>query len=1120
MVSSRTSQTSKATSGEVVAHRYQMQQRLGQGGMGAVFRAYDILTGEMVALKRVTIAPDQSTHGNQTHQANPLLALANEFRILASVRHPNIISVLDYGFDDERRPFFAMQLLEQSRSITDAVQGKSTTEQLSLIGAMLNALTYLHQRGILHRDLKPANVLVTPTGTVKVLDFGLSLSVDYISSDRTDAAVGTVAYMSPEVLQEERPTVQSDLYAVGVMLYEIFAGVHPFMAEHLSAMLTKILLHEADDTRLDERVRPLIMQLLAKSPAQRPASAAEVYRRLNEAFDQPLPPEDAAERESFLQASTFVGRDHELQTLMRGLEAIIAPDDATRGATQGGPQLYLVGGESGVGKSRLVDELRVRALVQGALVLRGQAVTGGLPFQVWQDPLRRLLLMVDVQDWQAALVKPLVPDIDRLLGRAIADPPRLEGAVARDRLARVIAQMVRQHPQPMVLILEDLQWAADDLAPLQWLQPDAITNLMLIGTYRSDEMPTLPDQLPAAHLLPLSRFDQQTIAALSTSMLGQAGQQPHIVQMLHRETEGNAFFIVEVVRALAEEAGRLSDISQMTLPQRIFAGGVQQVVQRRLQQVPAWAQPLLKLAALHGRELDLALLRQLDTPATPMPDNSMTGDIDDTLTRFLFACADAAVLDVVDNVWRFAHDKLREGVVNTIAPDDRPRLYRQLAQAMQTLYGNIENRLPQLATYWQAVGDVQRFAEVAAPAGRYLTRAGRTHDAVILLNKALAALQAMPPDAVVGALRIALYNQLGDAHEKLSQYQPGVAAFEQAIAIARQLDDQTAVVDAHIGLSRLMLMTMGDHEQAQLLSEQTLAMAREIHHQRGEADSLNNLGVLAGMRGDLETAQTCFAQSVALYRQLHDDWRVAALLNNLGSVANYRGEYDAARDYFLQSLSMRQQSGDRQGMAAVYGNLGSLMAAQGDYAQSRAYHERDLAISREMDNRRGEAAALHNLGSLCIIEADMEQARTHYQAARHVLTQIGVQFDLLAVGVLIAELDVLLGDLDQSRLMLTAALTHLRDLERESGLDSDEYNRLRLDVAAIAIAHAIAQADHEQAARYLGCLQRFNQQDRYIMGYYRQHLQAALDDTRYVAAIERGQALTLDELLLVVEALV
>src|SRR5260221_4866692 len=145
------------TTSELLGKRYRLLDQIGQGGMGSVFQALDRLTGQTVALKRVTAPTEQLIFASRTDASFDLrLSLAHEFRTLASLRHPNIISVLDYGFDAQEQPYFTMDLLENAQTILEAGQWQSEATKLGLFVQVLQALSYLHRRGNLHRDLNPA----------------------------------------------------------------------------------------------------------------------------------------------------------------------------------------------------------------------------------------------------------------------------------------------------------------------------------------------------------------------------------------------------------------------------------------------------------------------------------------------------------------------------------------------------------------------------------------------------------------------------------------------------------------------------------------------------------------------------------------------------------------------------------------------------------------------------------------------------------------------------------------------------------------------------------------------------------------------------------------------------
>jgi serine/threonine protein kinase/tetratricopeptide (TPR) repeat protein len=650
----------------------------------------------------------------RTHVADVLrLTLAREFRVLSALRHPNIISVLDYGFDEELNPYFTMELIENGEPVREAGRDRPFEQKLDFLVQILHALAYLHRRGVIHRDLKPSNVLVAGD-RVKVLDFGVSI-LGAQGAETGKGVTGTVPYMAPELLRMSPANELSDLYAVGMIAYELFSGTYPFNLDNLHVLTHEITTKKPDFRGLDPRVVSVIERLLEKDPKRRYGSVVEVLAALNATAGIPLAIETVATRESFLQAAELVGRATELNELSRLLA------DAMGGRGGG----VLIGGESGVGKSRLLEELRARALVDGALVLRGQEVSeGGGPYHVFRDILRWLALSPNLANLEASVLKPLVPDIAALLERDVPDPPELDADAAQARFVHVVEDLLARQEHPVVMILEDIHWAGTDSLKLlaRIARTSAEQHLLIIASYRDDERADLPSEVPGMHVLKLHRLTKQGIAKLSASMLGEAGCLEEVLSLLQRETEGNPFFLVEAVRALAEDAGGLGRVGMAPLPSKVFAGGVHLIVRRRLNHVPPSARPLLQAAAVMGRELDFKLLRQFEPEA----------DLD----RWLQACG--PVLDVVEERFRFAHDKLREGLLANLSDEDRRTLHRGVAQAIEAVYPDSNEWVAALAHHWAAAGDRPKEAHYAALAGQLALQSSAYREAVAFFERALA----------------------------------------------------------------------------------------------------------------------------------------------------------------------------------------------------------------------------------------------------------------------------------------------------------------------------------------------------------------------------------------------
>jgi len=711
-----------SVSPELLGGRYRILNEIGSGGMGTVYRALDRSTGRVLTLKSIRTGRATNRKGRSLSEVR--LDLAHEFSLLASLRHPNIISVLDYGFDEHGMPFFTMDLEENALNIIEAGRHHPMSVQIDLIVQMLRALAYLHRHGILHRDLKPDNVVVVD-GQVKVLDFGLSTYLEALEPPGT-SWVGTFPYMAPEMLRGEQITIATDLYALGMVAYELLIGKYPFDLHdrvRLEAHIRETVLPCAGD-ELDDRLRPVLARLLAKNPRNRYASADETVYALAAALGQALTVETVATRESFLQAAPFVGRREEIARLM----------DAVRDAAQASGSAWLIAGESGVGKSRLLDEIRTRALVQGVTVLRGQArAEGGAPYHAWREVVTHAALRVRLSDEDVAVLRGIVPDIEQLLARDATQAPALSAEAAQTRLLLVVEELFRAQSGTVLVILEDLQWAgSESLRLLEWLARVAPTlGLVLLGSCRDDEAPNLEREVSGLSLLRLGRLSAAEIEALSAAMIGGHVLRPEVLALLTRETEGIPFLLVEVVRALAENRGGLEGIGGGPLPKRVLSGGMQRMVRRRLSRVPPGAVPALRTAAVCGRVIDPVVLQAIH----PEVDLSM----------WTAQCAAAAVLDVHDRSWWFSHDKLREQIIRDLPAETLRTLHHRIAETMESPVSGRSDAVMALAYHWREAGNTEREGEYAVRAGMLALDSGACREAVEHLTRALDLLQPESP---------------------------------------------------------------------------------------------------------------------------------------------------------------------------------------------------------------------------------------------------------------------------------------------------------------------------------------------------------------------------------------
>src|SRR5439155_293543 len=259
--------------------KYAITGRIGRGGMGMVYRAYDEILEREVAVKTLTLEgsiDDESRH-----------RFAIEAKAAARLQHPNIITVYELG-EDRGLPFIAMELLPGTDLAAMMRSGEHLMlkEKLALVIQVCRGLAYAHDHKIIHRDIKPSNVRVLEDGTVKIMDFGIA-KLGATSLTKTGMMVGTVHYMSPEQVRGQTLDGRSDLFSVGVILYELLAGRRPFVGEGVTAVLYKIVHEEPPELDVGELgaqaagLQGTMRRTLAKDREQRPATAAVLADELS-----------------------------------------------------------------------------------------------------------------------------------------------------------------------------------------------------------------------------------------------------------------------------------------------------------------------------------------------------------------------------------------------------------------------------------------------------------------------------------------------------------------------------------------------------------------------------------------------------------------------------------------------------------------------------------------------------------------------------------------------------------------------------------------------------------------------------------------------------------------------
>ncbi|MBE0696839.1 MAG: serine/threonine-protein kinase PknK, partial [Anaerolineaceae bacterium] len=368
--------------------------------MGIVYRANDNLLQRKVAVKVLWT----NSLGSQGRAR-----LLREAQAAARLNHPNIINIFDAG-DSGGLSYIVMELLDGD-SLFDH-RPETLEETLDILRQICDALGHAHHNGIIHRDLKPENVIVTTKGIAKLTDFGLSRSVTSRISQE-GAIVGTVYYLAPEQALRQDIDHRADLYALGIMMYELVTGRLPFTADdplgvisqHLNAPVVPPSTYKPDISQVLEHI---ILRLLNKKPDDRPSSAAEVRYVLDSLIENPelahIPAATLSPLDRLVRGR-LVGRQKEIDLVKELWRGILSGNSRNT--------ILIVSGDSGIGKTPFVKEIRSLAQVTGGRALIGECYArGGAPFGPFAQILRQAAPLPDgLSEIVLADLQSIVPDI-------------------------------------------------------------------------------------------------------------------------------------------------------------------------------------------------------------------------------------------------------------------------------------------------------------------------------------------------------------------------------------------------------------------------------------------------------------------------------------------------------------------------------------------------------------------------------------------------------------------------------------------------------------------------------------------------------------------------------------
>jgi tetratricopeptide (TPR) repeat protein len=969
--------------------RFLVTRRLGSGAFGVVYEAYDTARAATIAIKRVRAVDIASIYD-----------VKKEFRVLADLMHPNLVTLYDL-FADGDDWFIVMELVrgvdfltyvrgaDGAPATTAPQAGGEAPSRIAdwsrlerAVSQLVRAVCYLHERGKLHRDLKPTNVLVTPDGTLKVLDFGLTTEIVPDVMGESFRIRGTPAYVAPEQAAGQPATEASDWYSVGVMVFEAVSGERPFDGGFLQVLDAKQR-HDAQPlsalrSEVPEPLDTLCRELLDRRPERRPGDA-EIAARVARVW--PASVEAAPRPPASRRTAPFVGRAAQLRVLDRAFDAAMA----------GRAQMVFVRGSSGLGKTALIRRFLagLRQRQPTAVLLSGRCYEReSVPYKALDNVMDRLshylrtlpsgevdaLLPRDVP--ALARLFPILQRVDsiatsRFRPATVANAHELRRrsfAAFRELLARLSDR------RPTVLVVDDLHWGDSDSAALiaDLMFGDDPPPLLFVACYRFEEMfSSAPlrtlvfgeQPAPAVcdlHEVEVAELSEQEAFELASALTTMQGGAVTNVESVVREAGGSPFFINELIQYSA--AADRADLEATADAGHDGSSRVvlEAVIGARVRRLDEDARRLLHVLAIFGGPLQLSVA----VAAAGLAE----GGLHAVLLLRAAHLTRTRLGDAGEEI-EFYHDRIREAVFADLAAGDVPHLHARLAAVLQeagnvapeTLLVHFRGAGQLEAAHEQAVraGDRARDAVAFDRAAAYYRTAlglsqldgGRRHDIEVKLADALAAsgrgYEAAHAyfAAAQGALAaewISLQRQAADQLLRSGHIEEGLDAIRRVLAaLGMEMAGSPLRALQSVLVRRLWLRLRGlgfrPRDKSQISEEQLVRV-----------DACWTVATAIGVV-DTICGADFQARHLTLALDTGDPFRVARALALDSAYAALGGSRTVGRQRTLTRVAQQlaDQVGQREMLAYVTLAKGVGAFFQGDWTGAREFLQRAEPMLRE-----------------------------------------------------------------------------------------------------------------------------------------------------------------------------
>lgn len=696
-------------------------------------------------------------------------------------------------------------------------------------------------------------------------------------------------------------------------------------------------------------------------------------------------------------ARIFLGRQTELATLNAQLDALLKDYNG---------RIVIIRGEAGMGKSRLVAEWLSTAAPDTVQIWQGRGLSyiTSVGYGVFRSLLNNAVGKQTTKErWVSQISASLVPFLKQILAMPLSPTEELPlAALSPEHIKQLTTLALRERllkaaqQQPLVIVLDDLQWADDlsrdtlrTLCDLIYEAP--ILFCIISRPHATDLYETAGDDANRVRIEvnPLTQAQSQALLAHNVEM----GSMPaSIVDMILTRAEGNPFYIEEFVRMLIEKEllhlvdGKWHVISTVALEKLEVPPSLHSLMLARVDRLPENLRNVLRDASVIGLQFDARLLESIEYHFHG------TASIAPYLERLTAAELLEPVPQAGPTIYTFRHILTQETIYNSILHSQRPELHRVVAESIRRLYrDDLESHAEVLARHYDQARVRDKALHYAILAGDRARARYANREAIEFYSRALQLSQHFTHR---DSERWAAAVGLADVQQHIGEYEQAIAFYQAAL---EERTDAPAEDQAEAMLKLARTWTQrGDMEEAETWLHHGISKLNELERKfpHIEAEIYAYLGWIALRRGDLVKAQSWLEQALALVDNTSHYDVLSTILNHLGAVYHDQGDWDRAAHAIERALSIREELGDLPGVARSANSLGVLKSDSGHWSSALEDFQRSLHVLEGIGDIEGTAIAHTNIGGVYIDMGAWDQAESHLRQSLEIAQQIAHPFEL------------------------------------------------------------------------------------------------------------------------------